>query len=144
MQLAQVAPKVASVSVAMSIGTGGRSATYQTFTATAHKPVVGTNMVWERGQMVRDIAGPWHAHATAHSTYTTNPALARRVSAAVLDAYRGFLALGIAPTNGPSFTEAPDRLTIDSADGHWSFARATAPAEALAVYAAATRVLPAR
>jgi hypothetical protein len=128
----------------MSIGTGDRSATYQTFTAVAHKPVVGTNMVWERGQMVRDIAGPWHARATDHSTYTADPALARRVSAAVLDAYRGFLALGIPPLAGPSFTEAPDRLTIDSAAGHWSFDRATAPKQALAVYAAATRVLPAR
>ncbi len=127
----------------MSTSTGKRSGTYQYFVADPVKPAVGTRMNWERGDMRRDVFGKsWSATPTQTSRYDSDPELAEQVSNAVLDAFRAFLLLGIAPGSGPTFIQAPDRLAIDSDEGHWAFDRATAPKQALAVYEAALKVLP--
>jgi hypothetical protein len=135
----------APVQVGMSIATGSRTATYQTFIAEPGTPTTRpTRMNWERGAMHRSALGStWSARITDRSTYASDPKFAAQVADSVLDAFRGFLALGIKPSWGPSIVDAPDRLTIESDEGNWSFDRATAPAAALAVYEAAVKVLPA-
>jgi hypothetical protein len=102
----------------------------------------GTHMAMERGDLRRGrFSRDWTADLTMARNFTEDPVLAKQVSGAVHDAYRAFLALGIAPNGGPSVTEAPDLLTIDSDDGRWTFARTAAPAQAWAMYDAAIEVL---
>lgn len=66
---------------------------------------------------------------------------ARDISAAVYDAARGFLELGIAP-NPEAKTALQDayRLTIEVGDDRWSFASTAAPQAAWAVLRAAERM----
>jgi hypothetical protein len=66
-----------------------------------------------------------------------NDAEARAISAAMYDAARGFLALGLPPTGGPVAATTPDRLTIEVGDDVWTFTTVSAPREAWAVLQAA-------
>jgi hypothetical protein len=68
-----------------------------------------------------------------------NDAAARQVAAAMYDAARGFLELGLAPTGGPVAAQSPDHLTVEIGDDTWTFLTRSAPKEAWAVLYAAQR-----
>ncbi len=63
-----------------------------------------------------------------------NDAEARAISAAMYDAARGFLELGLTPTTGgPVAASLPDHLTIEVGDDVWTFPTRSAPAQAWAL-----------
>jgi hypothetical protein len=66
-----------------------------------------------------------------------NDAEARAISAAMYDAARGFLELGLPPSTDPVDLLAPEHLTIEIGDHTWSFLTRSAPAQAWAVLRAA-------
>lgn len=98
-------------------------------------PTPGVHPItFEQGRLQRDAAG-WHATRTRVEARRDADAFAH--AAAIYDAARGFLALGLAPNGGPFATAAPDRLVIEVGDSVWSFPAATAPAQAWALLRAA-------
>lgn len=62
---------------------------------------------------------------------------ARAISAAMYDAARGFLELGLAPTGGPVAATSPDHLMVEVGDDVWTFPTRSAPAAAWALLRAA-------
>src|SRR5688572_26300203 len=98
------------IRIGLSAGMGSREAVYVQYTAVQPEPMMfGTHMALERGDLRRGFfSRDWYGARTMARTFTEDPLLAKQVSGAVHDAYRAFVALGIAPNGGPSVFEAPD------------------------------------
>lgn len=86
----------------------------------------------------RHPSAPWSGDL--RKIVARNDDEARAISAAMYDAARGFLLLGLAPTGGPVAAANPDHLTIEVGDHAWTFPTRSAPAEAWAVLRAASSI----
>jgi hypothetical protein len=91
-------------------------------------------LLFEQGRLERSAAG-WNALRTRVEAFNDDEAFAR--AAAIYDAARGFLELGIPPNAGPLAVAAPDVLSVELGDAAWSFSASAAPAQAWALLRAA-------
>jgi hypothetical protein len=88
----------------------------------------------EQGRLVRSPSG-WSPVRTRIEAFAD--AAAFEHAAAVYDAARGFLELGLAPSDAPLATAMPGMLSVEVGDLRWSFSAASAPAQAWALLRAA-------
>jgi hypothetical protein len=88
-------------------------------------------LLHELGRMRPATGGSWLVERTR--VEAVDGEAGREAAAAVYQAARGFLALRLAPTGGPTAMRQPDRLQVEVGDASWSFPLDAAPAEAWAV-----------
>lgn len=134
------------VGVSKDLDGNRHNGTYEAVIADAAPLHDGTSQVnWERGTLTRGLVDvDWTPKTVDRSNNDTDPALAADVAAGVMDAFRGFQALGIKPNwNGLTILNWQDIVTIELNVGRWQFDRFHAPPEALEVLCAASRVFPA-
>lgn len=93
-------------------------------------------LLFEYGRMERTHpTRPWSVQLRRIEARSDDEA--RAISAAMYDAARGFLALGLVPTKVRGAVEAPNLLTVEIGDDAWTFPTVSAPEEAWAVLRAA-------
>lgn len=95
----------------------------------------------ETGRLLPTAPGHWRTDRT--SVEARNDAAALAAAAAMYDAARGFLLLGIAPTAGPAAIASPDRFFLEIGDASWSFAASAVPVAAQRVLDAARSLVQA-
>ena len=132
------------VRVGVSTGSGPLTGAVERYTAVdidADDETPGVYpMLFEHGVLTRPghPSSGWRVERDATRAWRDEQAFT--VAAAVYDAARGFLALGIAPTGGPLATAMPGRLSLELGDDVWTWPVASAPAAAVAVLQAARAI----